>query len=39
MATVTLRCYTGTGAGTESAAETAIALLSADSAGTNPAAA
>lgn len=38
-ATLTLRVYTGTDAGTESAAETAICLLSADTAGTDPAAA
>lgn len=37
--TVSLRVYTGTNAGTESAPQTGIALLSTDSAGTNPAAA
>ena len=37
-ATVTLRVYTGTNAGTESAAQSAIALLPTDSASTTPAA-
>lgn len=37
--TTTLRVYTGTNAGTQSAPQTGIALLSTDSAGTNPAAA
>lgn len=35
-ATITLRVYTGTGAGTESSPQTGIALLSADSASPDP---
>lgn len=34
--TISIRCFTGTGAGTESAAQTAIALLSVDAATDDP---